>query len=103
MNLLSVLSWILFACLALVFCAFLMGKIAQPKLEAQRGGKVSKWGAALRLTTWTMLSIYWVGEVDPLFAKVGIFILGVGIAVAAEINQIKSLRKQNQFVKETQW
>ena len=102
MSSLSVLSWILLSCLALVLGGLLIGSVVKLELTAQQAGRISRRSIALRLATWTMLSLYWVPEVDLLLAKTAILTLGISIAIAAEIHQMKSLEKQKHVVKETQ-
>ena len=100
MDLLSVLSWILLSCLVLILGGFLIGSVVKLELTAQQAGRIFKRGVVLRLATWTMLSLYWTQEVDLLLAKAAILIIGVSVAIAAEIHQIKPLEKQKDATRE---
>ena len=100
MGLLSVLSWILLFCLVLILGGFLIGSVVKLELKARQAGRISKRGVVLRLAIWMTLSLYWTQEVDLLLAKAAILIIGVSIAIAAEIHQIKSFEKQKDATRE---
>ena len=101
---LSILLWTTLASAGFVALTFLVGKITRLDQQAQEEGRPPKWGIAINLFTWIMLSIALAREFNSPSIQASIVILGISIGIATEIYRLKSFRKQNdKSTKDTQW